>query len=94
MQESNNGFSLYEYGSRTGGRLITIGSFKTRQEAIKAAIDLVESRRFKVYYTRCLEEDGVIYIDYGSHVNFFKIYDKNSEQYKELQHGKERERIL
>lgn len=52
------------------------GEANTIQDAVKTIGGYIDMTGFKSYYCRWWEKDSVLYCDYGSHAQLFKIYTK------------------
>lgn len=59
-----------EYGDRKN-----YGYYNTISEAKKEMFNLIKNMYFKCLYTREIKRDDCLWIDFGKHHEFFRIYD-------------------
>ena len=57
---------------------------KTKDEANNAIGKFLDENNYKYYYKRIFEDDGRIWIDFGSWSEFFVIDDADINEFMEL----------
>lgn len=62
-----------EFKNSYGVRRV-IGECETEKEAFKIIYDFLKDHNYKSYYTRTREIEDRIWVDVGSHTEFFYIY--------------------
>ena len=64
------------YFQRSNGEHRLLAADITEEDACKAMHKFMDDHKFKCYYTRSWEEDGVKWYDVGSWTEFFKWTNK------------------
>ena len=66
---------------------VFLGSYDNWTKLRKAMWKFFKTNYIKSYYQRYWEDDGKIWVDYGSHTQFLYITDYTPEQFAEMISG-------
>ena len=77
------------YFKHSDGTTTLLSEYETFKESFAAINQFLSDHNYRSYYTRVSGSDDEIWIDVGSHTEFFIIKGASFEDYKNMQDRKE-----